>query len=92
MEARDMFEAVLRRLDQKSQEIGAFIETERRLERQLESLEPELKATTEKLGEWIDYSRKLRALLMDVNANANRRKKVMFLPAEPGPVETEIPF
>lgn len=87
-----MFGELLRQLARTSQEVGRCIEAERRLERQLESLEPKLKATTEKLGEWIDYSRKLRALLMDVNANANRRKKAMFLPAEPGPVETEIPF
>lgn len=92
MEARDMFSMALARLERQSQDAGRAIETERRYERRLEQLEPELKATKEKLGEWIDYSRQLRALLLDVNAKAPKRQKVIALPAEPGPVELPIPF
>lgn len=86
MEARDMFGAMLRHFDQKSQEVGRFIETERRLERRIEQLEPELKATIEKLGEWAEYAATLRAMLKE------RRVLDEKLPRPPGPVELPIPF
>lgn len=92
METREMFGEVLRQLTRVSQDAGRFIDTERRLERRIEQLEPELKATTEKLGEWIDYSRELRAIILEVNATAPKRQKSLLLPAEPGPVELPIPF
>jgi transcriptional regulator with GAF, ATPase, and Fis domain len=92
MEAREMFCELLRQLTRVSQDAGRFIDTERRLERRIEQIEPELKATTEKLGEWIDYSRKLRAIIGKFNAKSPMRGKLTVMPPEPEPVELPIPF
>jgi DNA repair exonuclease SbcCD ATPase subunit len=89
MEAREMFSAVLSRLERASADARGSMDSERRLEIRLERIEPELKAAMAKIEEWRDYAEKLRDLL---HAAPRKKGKPVNFPPVPNPLETDIPF